>query len=203
MMKRNLMIVGLTVLLSACGFQLRGTGDNTFALQEINLKARDAYGATVNDVRSALENRGLKVHSGAPYSLILASERENQRTATYTSSARTAEYQLNLALEYQIQGQNNLPLLTRKVEVQRFYVQDQNNLVGSQQEAQQVKAEMRREMVQQLVQQLSSITPERLQTLEQEAGAKADADAQALDAERRARAATPQQSPLQLPLRNQ
>jgi LPS-assembly lipoprotein len=203
MMKRNLMVVGLTLLLSACGFHLRGTGDNSFALHEINLKARDAYGATVNEVRSALEGSGVKVHIGAPYSLVLASERENQRTASYTSSARTAEYQLNLAMDYQIQGQDHLPLLTRKLEIQRFYVQDQNNLVGSQQEAEQVKAEMRREMVQQLLQQLASITPERLQELEQEAIAKADAEAQALEAERRARAATPQQSPLQLPLRNQ
>ena len=42
MMKRNLVVIGLAVLLSACGFQLRGTGSAEFAVKEIDLQARYA-----------------------------------------------------------------------------------------------------------------------------------------------------------------
>ena len=54
MMKRNLLIVGLAALLSACGFQLRGTGDTQFALKELNVTARNAYGETVQQLRDVL-----------------------------------------------------------------------------------------------------------------------------------------------------
>ena len=74
MMKRNLVVIGLAVLLSACGFQLRGTGDAQFALKEIDLQARNAYGETVKELRELLENNGVRVHNGAPYRLFLSNE---------------------------------------------------------------------------------------------------------------------------------
>ena len=37
MIKRNLLVMGLAVLLSACGFQLRGTGVTELSLKEIAL----------------------------------------------------------------------------------------------------------------------------------------------------------------------
>jgi len=94
MVKRNLMVVGLALLLSACGFQLRGTGDAEFALTEIDLQARDSHGQTVQQLKDLLESNDVHVHPGARYSLNLANEQTRQRTASYTSSARSAEYEL-------------------------------------------------------------------------------------------------------------
>lgn len=201
-MKRNLLIVGLSLLLGACGFQLRGTDDTNFALRELDLQARDAYGDLVKDLRRALENRGIQVHAGAPYRLVLVSERETQRAVSYTHSARSAEYQLSVTLQYQIQDAGKLQLLSNKLEVQNVYSQDENNLIGSDQEAAQMRNEMRRELIQQLLQQLQVITPERLDTLQREAEEKARAEAEALEAARRLQDSTPQQSPLQLPIQN-
>ena len=99
MIKRNLLVIGLATLLSACGFQLRGTGDVQFALKELDVSARNAYGETVNQVREVLQNNDVRVYPGAPYSLVLSNEQENRRAASFTSSARTAEYELNKTLE--------------------------------------------------------------------------------------------------------
>ncbi|MBL0952900.1 MAG: hypothetical protein IBJ08_20125, partial [Pseudomonas sp.] len=66
MMKRNLLVIGLAGLLSACGFQLRGTGDVQFALKELDVSARDAYGETVQQVRDVLEDNGVRVYQGGP-----------------------------------------------------------------------------------------------------------------------------------------
>lgn len=201
MIKRNLMVLGLATLLSACGFQLRGTGDVQFALTAIDLKARNAYGETVKQVRQVLENNGVKVDSGAPYQLVLARESETQRTASYTSSARSVEQELTTVLEYEIRGRKNLLLLQDKLEAQNTYVRDENNLIGSGQESSQLRQEMRRDLIQQLVMRLQQITPERLDQLQQTAEAKAQAEAEALAAARRAEQAQPQQSPLQLPIK--
>ncbi|RJG12112.1 hypothetical protein D3879_01955 [Pseudomonas cavernicola] len=203
MIKRNLMVVGLAALLSACGFQLRGTGETQFALKELDLTARNAYGATVKEVRQVLESNDVKVYPGAPYTLVLAKETENQRTASYTGNARSAEYELTITLDYEIRGAQNLLLMSNQLEVQNVYVQDDNNLAGSGQEAAQVRQEMRHDLVQQLAQRLQQISPSQLDQLQQTAEAKAKAEAEALEAARQAEQAQPQQSPLQLPIKTQ
>lgn len=200
MNKGNLVVLGLTLLLSACGFQLRGTGDVEFGLKELVLQARNSYGDTVRELETLLERNDVRVHPGAKYSLNLANEQTRQRTASYTSSARSAEYELTSTLDYQFRGPQDRLLLEDRVEVQKVYVHDSNNLIGSSQEGDQLRQEMRRELLQQLVMRIQRITPDELDRLQQEAETRARAEAEALEAARRAQDAQPQQSPIELPI---
>ena len=202
MIKRNLLVMGLAVMLSACGFQLRGTGTTDLALKELDVSARDAYGDTVTQLRQVLKSSGVNVHAGAPYKLFLAREDNTQRAASYAGSARSVEYELTDTLSFEIRGQNNTSLLADKLEVQKIYVHDSNNLTGSDQEASQLRDEMRAELVQQLVMRLQRLTPAQLDQLQADAEARLRAEQEALEAARKAEAeaTAPQQSPLQLPL---
>jgi LPS-assembly lipoprotein len=85
------------------------------------------------------------------------------------------------------------------VQVEKIYVHDGNNLIGSDQEANQIRGEMRNELVQKMVVQLQQLTPERLQTLQQRADDVARAEAEALEKAQKVRDETPQQSPLEIP----
>jgi len=200
MIKRNLMVVGLALLLSACGFQLRGTGMNDFALEEINLQARNSHGDTVRELEQLLKNNDVRVHEGARYTLDLVREQNRQRTASYTSSARSAEYELTSILDYQFRGPQNTVLLEDSIEVQKVYVHDSSNLIGSDQEASQLRTEMRRELLQQLNMRISGITPAQLDQLQQTAEARQRAEAEAIEAQRREQGSQPQQSPIELPI---
>ncbi|WP_191831438.1 LPS assembly lipoprotein LptE [Pseudomonas fluorescens] len=201
MIKRNLLVMGLAVLLSACGFQLRGTGTSELTITELDLSARNAYGETVNQLRQALKSSGVNVHAGAPYKLVLTNEAETQRAATYAGgSGRSAEYELSTVLSYSIEGHNNTNLLNDKLEVRKIYLHDGNNITGSQQEATQTRQEMRRDLVQNMLVRLQLLTPSQLDQLQQDADARAKAQADAVEAARRAQDETPQQSPLQLPI---
>lgn len=199
MIKRNLLVMGLAVLLSACGFHLRGTGTNELTVKELDLSARNAYGDTVTQLRDVLRNSGVNVHTGAPYKLVLTDEQETQRAASYAGSARSVEYELNTALSYEIQGHNNTTLLADKLEVRKIYVHDGNNITGSGQEATQIRKEMRRDLVQNMMLRLQLLTPGQLDELQAKADERARAEAEALEAARRAQDATPQQSPLEIP----
>ncbi|WP_175653541.1 LPS-assembly lipoprotein LptE [Pseudomonas sp. Marseille-P9899] len=201
MIKRNLLVIGLAVMLSACGFQLRGTGTNELAIKELDLSARNAYGETVTQLRDVLKNSGVNVHAGAPFKLVLTNEVENQRAASYAGAGRSVEYELSTELSYEIQGQNNTPLLNDKLEVRKIYVHDGNNITGSGQEASQIRKEMRRDLVQNMVLRLQLLTPAQLEELQVKADERARAEAEALEAARRAQAAQPQQSPLEIPAR--
>ncbi|WP_277591948.1 LPS assembly lipoprotein LptE [Pseudomonas chlororaphis] len=199
MIKRNLLVMGLAVLLSACGFQLRGTGTTELAIKELDLSARNAYGETVTQLRQVLQSSGVKVYAGAPYKLVLTREQESQRSLSYAGAGRSAEYEMTTVLNYEIQGQNNLTLLSDKLQVQKVYIHDGNNLVGSDQESLEVRKEMRRDLVQNMMLRLQLLTPTQLDQLQQTADARAKAEADALEAAQKAEAETPQQSPMQLP----
>ncbi|HGA2319472.1 TPA: LPS assembly lipoprotein LptE [Pseudomonas putida] len=199
MIKRNLLVMGLAVLLSACGFQLRGTGTNALSVKELDVSARNAYGPTLVQLRQVLERSGVNVHTGAPYRLVLTNEQENSRSASYTGGNRTAEYELTTTLNYSILGLNNLELLSDKVEVRKVYVRDGSNITGSDQEALRSREEMRRDLVQSMVARLQLLSPAQLDELQRKADARAKAEADALEAARRQQAETPQQSPLEIP----
>ena len=198
MIKRNLLVIGLAVLLSACGFQLRGTGTSELAIKELDVTARNAYGDTVVQLRQVLQSSGVKVFAGAPYKLVLANEQESQRTLSYAGAGRSGEYELTTVLNYEILGQGNLSLLSDKLQVQQVFLHDGNNLVGSDQEADQTRKEMRRDLVQRMVLRLQQLSPAQLDQLQQTAPARAKAEADALEAAQKAEAETPRQSPLQL-----
>ncbi|MGJ7517746.1 LPS assembly lipoprotein LptE [Pseudomonas baetica] len=199
MIKRNLLVMGLAVLLSACGFQLRGTGTTELAIKELDVSARNAYGDTVMQLRQVLNSSGVKVYTGAPFKLVLTDEQETQRILSYAGAGRTGEYQLTTALSYSILSQGNLSLLADKLEVEKVFIHDGNNLVGSDQESNDARKEMRRELVQRMMLRLQQISPTQLEQLQQTAEAKAKAEAAALEAAQKAEAETPRQSPVELP----
>ncbi|MFK7700790.1 LPS assembly lipoprotein LptE [Pseudomonas caspiana] len=201
MIKRNLLVMGLAVLLSACGFQLRGTGENQLSIKELDLSARDAYGKTVVQLRQVLEGSGVKVYTGAPYKLVILDEQETQRTASSGGSGRSTEYTLNTTLNYEINGSQNRQLLNRKVQIEKIYVHDGNNLIGSDLQADQVRNEMRNDLIRNLMAQLQQLTPAKLDELQAKADAVAKAEADALEAAQRIRDETPQQSPIEIPSR--
>ncbi len=200
MIKRNLLVMGLAVLLSACGFQLRGTGTTELTLKELDVSARNAYGETVTQLRQSLEGSGVHVYSGATYKLNLVDEKETQRNLSYASAGRSSEIELTSVVFFEVQGRDHLTLMSDKVQVQKVVTHDGNNLVGSDSEIIQVRKEMRRELVQRLLVRLQLLTPEQLATLQRTADDKAKADADALKAAQEYEDNTPKQSPVEVPV---
>ncbi|WP_434679515.1 hypothetical protein J3P77_03140 [Pseudomonas sp. R1-18] len=201
MIKRNLLVMGLAVMLSACGFQLRGTGTNELTIKELDVKARNAYGETVTQLSRMLTASGVKVYNGAQYKLVLVSEQEEQRSIGFSSSGRASEYQLTTTLKYEIRGERDRFLLGDSVVVEKSYAHDGNNLTGSDREASQVRQEMRNDLVQRTMSRLQQLTPAGLDQLQANADAVAKAEQEALEAAQRARDETPQQSPIEIPSR--
>jgi predicted component of viral defense system (DUF524 family) len=77
-------------------------------------------------------------------------------------------------------------LLSDKVEVHKVYLQDGSNMAGSAPGSVMIRKEMRRDLVQQMVLRLEQLTPAQLETLQQLADAKAKAEAEAIEAARKA-----------------
>ena len=87
-----------------------------------------------------------------------------------------------------------------RIEVQRTYAHNQNNVTGSGQEESLLREEMRRDLVMQMMMRLQAVTPTQLEALKEQAQRKAQAEADAREAAIRAQQFDePQQSPISLP----
>ncbi|HKM36229.1 MAG TPA: LPS assembly lipoprotein LptE [Thiopseudomonas sp.] len=201
MLKRTITVLGLAFLMSACGFHLRGTGTMQMALSELNFSARDALSPLAKQVKIGLINNKVDVLSSADYTLYLGAEESKQRTASFTAGTRSAEYTITSSAAYELRSGNLPALLTDRLEVQRTYAYNQDNVTGSGQEAELLREEMRRELVTQLMMRLQAITPAQLNDLKEQAQQRQDAEAQAREEAIRAQQQfdEPQQSPISLP----
>ena len=198
MLKRTMTVLGLAFLLTACGFQLRGTGTMQMALSELNFAARDALSPLAKQVKTSLANNKIDVLSTADYTLYLGAEESKQRTASFTAGTRSAEYTITSSAAYELRSGSLPALLTDRLEVQRTYAHNQDNVTGSGQEAEVLREEMRRELVAQLMMRLQAITPAQLNELRAVAQQRQEAEAQAREAAERAQqqCSEPQQSPI-------
>lgn len=200
MLKRSITVLGLAFLMTACGFHLRGTGTTQMALNELNFTARDALSPLGKMVKESLANNKVQVSSSAPFTLYVGPEETTQRTASFTAGTRSAEYTLTTAVSYELRSGKLPTLLQDRIEVQRTYAHNQNNVTGSGQEEALLREEMRRDLVMQLMMRLQAVTPTQLEALKEQAQRKAQAEADAREAAIRAQQFDePQQSPISLP----
>ena len=156
-------LLGASLLLSACGFQLRGAGVDSIALDALRVSAQDSHSQTQQQLLDALRNNGVTVRNSAPYHLQLLGEPSYRRALNRSGRSSSAEYQLQQQLVYQITDVNGQPLVGPvTLSTERAYVSDRDNLVGSSEEEALLRREMRQELIHQLMFRLSHINADDL-----------------------------------------
>lgn len=167
-------VLGLSLLLAGCGFQLRGMGTDMVNLEELRIDSYDSYSELHQGLEQALEDNGVRITSGAPYRLRLLGEDRERVAVSYTSRSAPAEYELTNQLRFQITDTLNRPLVgPETVTARRVFVTDRDNITGSNEEEALLQVEMRRDLIRQMLFRLSSLSESELaaraQALDQQA----------------------------------
>lgn len=176
----------LSLMLTACGFHLRGTGSDKIEIKEMAVTAGDRYGELAKELDARLRESGVAVRSTAMYRLDVSEEWEH-RVLSYSSSIRGADTGNVLTLHYRIYGPGNLLLIESAVEARGEYISDTNNIVANELQEAQVKTEVTKDAVNLLIDRLQVITSEQLATLQIAAEEQARLQAEAEQARQRAR----------------
>lgn len=156
-------LLAASLLLSACGFQLRGTGVDNMSLDALHVSAQDTHSPIRQQVLDALRSSGVAVRSSAPYQLQLLNESQFRRAVSSGSRSAPAEYELRRELVFQITNRAGQPLLgPETLTAQRAYVGDRDNLVASSEEEAMLQQEMRQDLTRQLMFRLSRISADDL-----------------------------------------
>jgi len=158
----------VSLMLTACGFHLRGTGADKLDIKDMSVKAGDSYGAFVKLLRERLTEAGVNIHDDAIYKLKVT-EGWDSRSLSYSNSIRGTEIERVLTLHYQIYGSNSLLLVENSLEVRGVYIYDTNNIVANEVQTADLTTRLYSEGIELLIDRLSVISSAQLEQLQQKA----------------------------------
>ena len=159
-MKRIVNILIVTLLIAAttaCGWRLRGSGQEIDIQQSIYLE--EATGQVYDALKKSLARKQrLGDITSADIQLILGDEFYERRSASVNNQAQTVQYQLTLSVPYQILNKLGEPMAEKTVaELSRYYTYNQNAINSSDKEEKALKKEIIRQLSQRILRRVNFI----------------------------------------------
>ena len=158
------LITSLAIILSACGFSLRGSDVLSSKFDTLQLNSQQPNSEFSRLLRRSLEIADVSVEavlienldSEVPI-LAISNEQVISRPVTVNPRARAAQYELRLSINVALGRANDFLIDPEILFVERTYFEDIENISGNQEEIELITAEMRRELVNQLMRRLEAV----------------------------------------------
>lgn len=151
------------ILLSACGFSLRGTGGDytlPFKTLYLNLPA-NTYFASI--LTRQIESAGAKVVADprqAEASLTVLANNRTRETLSLSTAGRVREYALFYTFRFQVTGpQNQLLLPPAEIRLRRTLTYSESQAYAKEKEEEMLYESMENDVIQQVVQRMVDIPP--------------------------------------------
>lgn len=163
---RSLVISTLFLVLSSCGFSLRGSDVLSTNFSELQFYTEQPNSELARLLRRSLDRSEVNVtlinldEAGSNVALLgIANEQLVSRPVTINPRARAAQIELRLSVDMGLLlGQQTL-LEPETLFVERTYFQDVENISGNQEEVEIISAEMHRELINQIMRRIAAINP--------------------------------------------
>ncbi|MEM6486441.1 MAG: LPS assembly lipoprotein LptE [Pseudomonadota bacterium] len=149
------------VILTACGFQLRGTGGGSGLPQDwrsFHLLSSNPNSELARIMESTLTQNGVTLMSReqASYLLRLGPEQFNQRNLSVNAQARAAEFDLQMSANFQVFDQQGEVVMPQsRAGVNKQMENDPQNVVGKAEEVRILRGELRLELAAQIYRRIS------------------------------------------------
>ena len=140
-------LISAIIGIGGCGFHLRGTVQVPPELKTIQLQSPNPNSSLTKLLISYLKDAHVKITESAPVRLILSGEKEEKKTASYTSRAKTAEYELVQSVTFEVTNQRGGNLASpQTLSVRRTYNYNDRKIVGMSEEEDMLRKEMNSEL---------------------------------------------------------
>ena len=159
---RLLILSCISVILSSCGFSLRGSDVLSSKFQVIQLDMEQPNSEFSRLLRRSLEVADVTIEALLPTNsdspvLLVSNERIVSRPITVNPRARAAQYEMRLSINIALDRAEKTLIPPETLMVERIYFEDIANIAGTQEEVEIITAEMRRELVNQLMRRLEAV----------------------------------------------
>lgn len=160
MNKRLLLIIITSLLLSACGFTLRGS--ETIALgttiQEIELVTNNSSNELGQILRRRLLASGVEViEDSSAYKLTLGDEQSIERIVSVNRNIRAGEYELTLISSFYLENDGESVIPSEIIALDQTYEADPTNAAAKTNETAIVETEIRQAIVEQILRRLQTV----------------------------------------------
>lgn len=157
---RYSIILGITCLLMACGFQLRGVGGGAAlppGWEKMHLVTGNPNSEFSQTVRTVFTTNGIQWmdRANTSYSLLLGPDRFTQTNLSLNREARVSQLELTMQATFSVldtNGQEVMPDTTAVV--MRQMENDPRNVMGKSEEIRILQSEMRTELAQQMIRRI-------------------------------------------------
>ncbi|KAB8053923.1 MAG: LPS assembly lipoprotein LptE [Janthinobacterium sp.] len=165
--RRAVLALGLTVLLSACGFHLRGSNGSfmlPFATMYIGLPDTSPLAIGLKRyIRAIGSTEVVDTRDGADAVLEVLGDPERNRTKTILSlnkNGRVQEYQLGYSINFRVVDKaGNQLLAPTTISLVRPITFDESQVLAKETEEAALYRDMRNDLVQQIMRRLAAIKP--------------------------------------------
>lgn len=147
------------LLLSSCGFQLRGTAGYELAAESVSIIANNNHSDFADELEDTLESIGVVVNpiDSPQYVIRLNSETTTRRPVASSGSITVSEYEVRLRAVFSISTAAGEVLVPdTSLVAERIYSFDASNFVSNSEEESVLVDEMRQDLAGQLVRRFSA-----------------------------------------------
>lgn len=150
------------LVLSACGFHLRGDADLPPAMDRTNLALADENGELGRALRPLLESAGADLVSAdeAGATLVVSRDRMDREILTVGRQARVSEFQLRYQVDFSLLDAAGEALMPeRSLELTRDFTFDEASVLGKANEEELLREELYGDMARLILFHLSQAAP--------------------------------------------
>ena len=149
----SVLILILTLAVSSCGFQLRGSLETSFKSIQINGGSPEL----VKQLKRNYKQSGIDVKdSSAEKTIEIITDKVNKRILSLKSTGTVSEYQLDYIFSYRIKSDLNEWGAPNTIEMSRSYTYDDSNRLAKQEEENSLIKGMREQIIRAMTSQISS-----------------------------------------------
>jgi LPS-assembly lipoprotein len=151
-MIRCSLILILIAAVSACGFHLRGSErpiSKTFSSIHLVVSGNDQ--SFQSALKSTLQDADIELNDASINRLEILSTRDQKRTASYSSRAKSAEYELIKTVTFRVTREKEQLIEPMKLETRRSYLYRETAAVGKAEEEILLKQEMDHDLAQRIL----------------------------------------------------
>jgi LPS-assembly lipoprotein len=145
---KKFLVLVVALLLTACGYHLRGSVDLPAGLKNIYLDGGSAQ--LREQFRRALESSSGKLVSSPKDAVVIKilDEDSQRRALSLSARGKANEFELGLRLNYELFGAGNVLLLEHQpIELRRSYYNDQQDIIAKDSEEIVIRDEMYQQAV--------------------------------------------------------
>ena len=149
----SVLILILTLAVSSCGFQLRGSLETPFKSIQINGGSPEL----IKQLKRNYKQSGIDVKaSSAEKTIEIITDKVNKRILSLKSTGTVSEYQLDYIFSYRIKSDLNDWGAPNTIEMSRSYTYDDSNRLAKQEEENSLIKGMREQIIRAMTSQISS-----------------------------------------------